>query len=70
MTPEELRNAAVLVRRGSWFAPELFEEAADEIERLRGELHIEREAHASALARNRQLRDELEGRDDAAIEAK
>lgn len=34
MTSDELRNAAILLRRGSWVAPELFEHAADEIERL------------------------------------
>ncbi len=31
---DELRNAAILLRRGSWVDPELFERAAGEIERL------------------------------------
>lgn len=31
---DELRNAAILLRRGSWVDPELFEKAADAIDRL------------------------------------
>jgi hypothetical protein len=38
ITPEELRNAAALLRRGSWVAPELFEESADTIERLKARI--------------------------------
>jgi septal ring factor EnvC (AmiA/AmiB activator) len=38
ITPEELRNAAALLRRGSWVAPELFEESADTIERLQARI--------------------------------
>lgn len=35
---EKLRNSAILLRRGSWVAPEWFERAAEEIERLVSEL--------------------------------
>lgn len=31
---EKLRNSAILLRRGSWVAPEWFERAVEEIERL------------------------------------
>lgn len=51
ITPEELRNAAALLRRGSWVAPELFEEAADTVERQASRI-AELEQQVAALRAN------------------
>lgn len=51
MTPDELRNAAILLRRGSWVAPELFEQAADEIDRLTA-LLVKADSGLEFLTRN------------------
>lgn len=58
----ELLNAAILLRRGSWVDPELFERAAWEIERLKSRIDaiteqtFDADSYASVLRENDALK--------------